>query len=156
MGPLSVLSVCNVGVLWPDDWMDRDTTWYAGRPRPSHNVLDRDQLPQGKGHSSPHFSAHVFCGQTAGWIRMPLGTEVGLGPRDIVLDGDPAPPRKGTQWIPTFQPISIVAKRSPMSETAELLFPMVDVAHNPHCGVLVWHNFYQLYRYGNNRVTLSS
>jgi len=26
---------------------------------------------------------------------MPLGTEVGLGPGDIVLDGNPAPPRKG-------------------------------------------------------------
>jgi len=28
----------------------------------------------------------------AGWIKMPLGKEVGLGPGDIVLDGDPAPP----------------------------------------------------------------
>jgi len=28
----------------------------------------------------------------AGWIKMPLGTEVGLCPGDIVLDGDPAPP----------------------------------------------------------------
>jgi len=28
----------------------------------------------------------------AGWIKMPLGTEVGLGPGDVVLDGDPAPP----------------------------------------------------------------
>jgi len=28
---------------------------------------------------------------------MPLGTEVGLGPSDIVLDGDPAPPtQRGT------------------------------------------------------------
>ena len=26
------------------------------------------------------------------WIKMPLGTEVGLGPGDMVLDGDPAPP----------------------------------------------------------------
>ena len=26
---------------------------------------------------------------------MPLGTEVGLGPGHIVLDGNPAPPRKG-------------------------------------------------------------
>jgi len=26
---------------------------------------------------------------------MPLGTEVGLGPGDIVLDEDPAPSRKG-------------------------------------------------------------
>jgi len=32
----------------------------------------------------------------AGWIKMPLGREVGLGPSYIVLDGDPAPlPKKG-------------------------------------------------------------
>jgi len=36
----------------------------------------------------------VYCGQTAGWIKMPLGTEVGLGSGDVVLDGDPAPPKK--------------------------------------------------------------
>ena len=38
----------------------------------------------------------VYCGQTVGWIKskMPLGTEVGLGPGDIVLYGDPAPPMK--------------------------------------------------------------
>jgi len=44
---------------------------------------------------SPQFSAHVNCGQTTAcfaWIKMPLGTEVGLGLRDVVLDGDPAPP----------------------------------------------------------------
>jgi len=28
----------------------------------------------------------------AGRIKMRLGTEVGLGPGDVVLDGDPAPP----------------------------------------------------------------
>ena len=28
----------------------------------------------------------------AGWIKMPLGVEVGLGPGDFVLDGDPALP----------------------------------------------------------------
>ena len=33
----------------------------------------------------------VFCDQTVGWIKMPLDTEVGLGPGDTVLDGDPAP-----------------------------------------------------------------
>jgi len=37
----------------------------------------------------------VYCGQTVGWIKMPLGTEVGLGPRDMVLDEDPAPHGKG-------------------------------------------------------------
>jgi len=29
-----------------------------------------------------------------GWIKIPLGTEVGLGPGDIVLDGDSTPPLK--------------------------------------------------------------
>ena len=32
------------------------------------------------------------CGQVVGWIKMKLGTEVGLGPGRIVLDGDPVPP----------------------------------------------------------------
>ena len=54
--------------------------------------------PQKGGTAAPKFSAHVYCRQTAGWIKMPLGTEVGLGPADIVLNGDPAPlPKKGTQ-----------------------------------------------------------
>jgi len=54
----------------------------------------------------------VFCGQTVGWIKMKLGTEVGLGPGHIVLDVDPAlpsPPQSGT--APNFLPMSIVAKR---------------------------------------------
>jgi len=29
----------------------------------------------------------------AGWIKMPLGMKVGLGPGHIVLLGDPAPPK---------------------------------------------------------------
>jgi len=37
----------------------------------------------------------VYCGQRVGWIKIPLGTEVGLGAGHSVLDGDPAlPPRK--------------------------------------------------------------
>ena len=40
----------------------------------------------------------VYCGQMVGWIKMSLGTEVGLSPDDIVLDGDSAPPTKsGTE-----------------------------------------------------------
>jgi len=49
---------------------------------------------------------------------MPLGKEVGLGPGHIVLDGDPAPSQ---QPLATFQPMNIVAKRSPISATDELL-----------------------------------
>ena len=43
----------------------------------------------------------VYCGQTVGWIRMPLGIELGLGLGHIVLHGDPATPRpKGAQQPP--------------------------------------------------------
>jgi len=48
----------------------------------------------------------------AAWIKMPLGMEVGLGPGDFVLDGDPAPlPQKGAEPPPNFRPMFIVAKR---------------------------------------------
>jgi len=50
------------------------------------------QLPLKKGHSPP-FSAHVYCDQTAGWIKMQLGTKLGLGPGNIVSEADPAPPQ---------------------------------------------------------------
>jgi len=38
---------------------------------------------------------------------MPLGTEVGLEPGDITLDGDPTPPphRKWAQQPPLFGPL---------------------------------------------------
>jgi len=63
-----------------------------------HIVLDGDPaLPPPKVHS-PQYSAHICCGQMAGWIKMPLGREIGRSPSDIVLDGDPAPPPpKGTE-----------------------------------------------------------
>ena len=34
IGPLSCLSVCDVGVLWPNGLTDQDETWHADRPRP--------------------------------------------------------------------------------------------------------------------------
>jgi len=29
---LSVCPVCDVGVLWPNGWMEQHATWYGGRP----------------------------------------------------------------------------------------------------------------------------
>jgi len=48
-----------------------------------------------------------------GWMAqdMLLGREGGIGPDDIVLDGDPAPPTKRSTAAPTFRPMSVVAKR---------------------------------------------
>jgi len=67
------------------------------------------QLSPKKGHSS-QFSADVRCLQMAGWIKMPLGMEVGLHPGDFVLDGDPTPPNKMGGTAPNFRYMPIVAK----------------------------------------------
>jgi len=56
---------------------------------------------------------------------MPLGKGVGLGPGHIVLDGVLAPPEKGAQQSPHFSALSVVAKWSPISATAELLLKTV-------------------------------
>jgi len=42
-----------------------------------------------------HFSTDAYCGRTAGWMKMPLGTTTGLGSGHILLDGDPASPQMG-------------------------------------------------------------
>jgi len=140
---LSVLSVCNVGVLSPNGWMDQDETWRSDRPRPwSHCVGWPPSSPFLKGAQSPIFGPYLlwpngWMYQDATWwegrprpkrhcvrwgptslpkkgaepppifgtclfqpnggrIKMPLCMEVGLGPGHIVLDRDPAPPKKRT------------------------------------------------------------
>jgi len=52
---------------------------------------------------------------------MALGTELDRGLGYIVLDGDPAPPRKGHEQPPSFRPMSIAS----------------TVAHLSYCGALV-------------------
>ena len=77
------------------------------------------QLPLKRG-TAP-FLAHVYCDQTAGWMKMPLGTEVDLGPGHIVLDGTQLPPRKGYRSPPLFG-LCRSWPRSSISAAAELLF----------------------------------
>jgi len=77
--------VCNIGVLWPNGWMDQGAT----------------------------------C----------------LGPGNTELDGDPTlpSPRKGAQQIPSFWPMFIVAKRSPISATAEHLLLYIVISSATDC-----------------------
>jgi len=58
-----------------------------------HIVLDGDPAPppQKGGGAAHQFSAHVYWGQTAVCIRIPLAIEVGLSLGDMVLDEDSAP-----------------------------------------------------------------
>ena len=68
------------------------------RPQPRGLFVRRGPShpsPKGGG-APPQFSAHTYCGQTAGWVKMALGMELGLGPSHIVLDGAPTPlPQEG-------------------------------------------------------------
>ena len=117
---LSVLSfcrVCDVCALWLNGWTDQDETWHAGRPRPWLHCIRRgpsSPSPKGGGRTGSFwakFSANICCGQMAAWIKMSLGMELGLGPGDFVLDGDPAPPSQKGRGAPNFRPMFIVAKR---------------------------------------------
>jgi len=83
--------------------------------------------PPKRGTAGPHFSAHVYCSQTAGWIKIPLGTEVGLVPSDTVLDRDPSPHGKGHS-IPHFSAHVYCGMQTVahLSNCCELLFYCVD------------------------------
>ena len=76
--------------------MDQDATWHGGRPRPRRHFVrwePTSPTKKGEAHSSFPTFRPMYCGQTSGWTKMALGTQIGLGPGHIVLDGDPAPPK---------------------------------------------------------------
>jgi len=75
--------------------MHQDASWYGGTPQPRRPCVRWGPSPLRQKGRSPQFSTHVYCGQTAAWIKTPLSMGVSLGIRDIVLDGDPAPSLKG-------------------------------------------------------------
>ena len=76
-GPLPIFGPF---LLCPNGWMNQDDTWYGGRHQPRRLWVRWVPSPLHKKGQSPQFLAHVYCGQSAAWIKMPLGMEVGLGP----------------------------------------------------------------------------
>jgi len=74
---------------------------------PDDIVLDGVPAPTRQNGQSPppcQFSAHVYCGQTAGWIKVALGIEVGLGPTRLCKMGTQLPSPKVGQILPIFSP----------------------------------------------------
>jgi len=62
-GTAPVLGSC---LLWPNGWMDEDTTWYRSRRRPRPHcirLLDGVRALRERGTAAPPlFSANVYCG----------------------------------------------------------------------------------------------
>jgi len=82
--------------------MDQDATWYAGRPRPRPHCVRWGPSSPPKGPQPLQFLAHVCCGQTAGWTKMPLGTEVGFSPGHSVRWQPSSHLRKGHSCFSHF------------------------------------------------------
>ena len=90
-------------------------------------VLDGAPAPHPlKEHNHPQISANVRCSQTAGWTKMPLDMEVGLGPGHIVLDATQLPASKRGTTAPNFRPMSIMA----VGQTAEWIKMAIGIQVN--------------------------
>jgi len=81
-------------LFWPNGLMHQDATWCGGRPHPRRLCVKWGPSPLPQKGEPTQFLAHVYCGQMAAWSKMPLGTEVGRGLRNIVFDVDPTIHRK--------------------------------------------------------------
>ena len=79
---LSACPVCNVGVLWPNSWMDHDETCFEGRPRPWPYCVRWGPSSPSPNTQRPNFRPMSVVVKRR--IKMPLGREIGLGPGDIV------------------------------------------------------------------------
>jgi len=91
-------------LLWPNGFMHQGAIWYGDRPQPRrHCVRWGPSSPPLKGHS-PQFSANVRCGQSAGWTKMPLSMEVGVGPGDCSMGIQLPLPQKRHSPHPIFGP----------------------------------------------------
>ena len=103
----------DVAVLWPNGWMHQDETWRADRRRPwPHRVRwgvgDPVALPK-KGTEPPIFGPCLLWPNGCMDQHGTWHVEVDLLAGHIVLDGDPAHPRKKAQPPPNFWPMSTVA-----------------------------------------------
>jgi len=116
-----------------------DATWYGGTEvglSPGDFVFDGDPAtPRKKGiPTSTQFLAHVYCGQTAGYMKTPLGTELNLGPaRPHCIRQGPSYPRNWGHSSPPLFGACLLWPRSPISATAdELLFKKSTASLHRH------------------------
>ena len=107
---LSVCAVCNVGVLWPNGWMDQYETWHAGRPRPwPYCVRWGRSSPPPKGGEAPNIRP---ISVVAKWLH---------GSRSHLLGRSASAKRHCIRWGPSSP--SPKRERSPPVFGTCLLWP---------------------------------
>jgi len=84
-------------LLWPNGWMDQDTTWHGGWPQPRQLCVRWAPSPHspkrgGGAKPPPQYSADFYCGQTVGCIKMPLRMDRPQ-PRGLCVRWGPSPPK---------------------------------------------------------------
>jgi len=115
-------------LLWPKGSMDQDATWYGGRPRPRpHCARWGPSFPSPKGGTAPSPIFGPCLLLPNGWTdQYATWYEGRPWPRPhcyMVIQESPM--QRGTH--PYCRPMSIVAKRSPISATAEHLLEVKTV-----------------------------
>ena len=121
--PVCLSDSLYVSLLWANGWMGQRETWHGGiRPRPRpHCVRSGTGSPSKKGAQPSNFGPMSAVAKQLDGSRCHLGGRPRPRPH-CVRWGSSSPNGKGHN-SPTFRPMSIliVAKRSPISATAELL-----------------------------------
>jgi len=107
-----VCPVCDVGVLWPNGWMDQDETWHGGRHRPLPHYVRWGPISPKKG-TAPIFSPSLLWPN--GWMDQDVtwyGGRSRLRPYCVTWHPAPPPQKKGvgTAPPPNYRPMSVVAK----------------------------------------------
>ena len=112
-------------LLWPNGLMHQDATWYGCWPQLRGPCVKwRPSLPSrtkwAEAERPSQFSAHFYCAQTAGCIKLSLGMEVG---RRCVRWGPCLPPHQKGDGAPS--PISRVDVRISKLDRKCGAFPVV-------------------------------
>jgi len=141
------LSVCDVGVLWPNGWVYQVATSYGSGPRPRPHCIrwgPSSPRPKKEGHSPNHRPMSVVAKRLNG-SRCHLVWSQASVQATLCFMGTqlPLPQRRGTA-TPTFWSMSVVAKRSPSSATAELLLCWINVCSQPQYFVIYFRVLHDL------------
>jgi len=107
-----VLSVSNVGVLWPNGWTDHDETWHAGRPRPWPHCVRWGPICPPQMGIAPNLRPISVAAKWLHGSRCHSAWSYRPRPRRLCDRWRPSPLlKRGRSPLPNFRPISVVAKR---------------------------------------------